>query len=218
MSLNIGVNLNARKKWVLLMMTDKSREITAIQTIRNAIMTTTFFATSASLMAFWAFNTGMNEHSLYTKTQYLLLGGSLVISFLNMMFSTRGFFHVSFLICSKSLDPEIEAALKESTVRRKVKRRLFPKMSGPDVAEGGAAQDVDLFSENRVISEKLDKWTAKHVPSVVRLLRRSTIHFTAGVRFYYLAIPVAMWIISPWGLLIGSVSNVLLMYYSDRWV
>src|SRR5689334_7247735 len=36
------------------MMTDKSRDIIAVQTLRNAIMTASFFATSASFIGFWS--------------------------------------------------------------------------------------------------------------------------------------------------------------------
>jgi uncharacterized membrane protein len=202
------------------MMTDKAREITAVQTLRNGIMTCTFMATSASLIAFWAFTNGISASSPVVKVQYLVFGGCFVLSFLNMMFATRGFFHVSFLVASKTLDPELEDALKKSMVRKKVKRNLFPK-SGEQLEASEQARElneVQSVDDNKELSNKVDKWTAKHVPVVVRLLKRSTIHFTAGLRFYYLAIPLAMWLISPWALLTGAIFIVMLMYYADHWV
>jgi len=218
--INLGVNLSSRKNWVLIMMTDKAREITAVQTLRNGIMTCTFLATSASLIAFWAFTNGINASSPVVKVQYLVFGGCFVLSFLNMMFATRGFFHVSFLVAAKTLDPELEDALKKSMVRKKVKRNLFPKYGEKPLEASELGEELhDIQSVgDKELSNKVDKWTAKHVPVVVRLLKRSTVHFTAGLRFYYLAIPLAMWIISPWALLPGAIFIVLLMYYADHWV
>jgi len=218
------------------MMTDKSREITAVQTLRNGIMTTTFFATSASVIAFWAFSqatttntngqTGLNFFGsigslnpqmgfTVRQIQFLILGASFVLAFLNMMFATRGFFHVSFLIAAKSLDPEMEEALKYTSVKRKVKRQLFTKKPVQDL-EMESVQPPDEIKDNAALNAKIDKWTARHVPHVVTLLRRSTIHFTLGLRFYYLSIPLATWIVGTWPLLGGTIFILCVMYYSDH--
>jgi len=217
---NLGVNLRSRDKWVLLMMTDKSREITAVQTLRNGIMTTTFFATSASLIAFWSFSQAISVDSnpgglSFRQVQFLFLGGAFALAFLNMSFAARGFFHVSFLIASKSLDPQVEEALKYTAITRKIKRNLFSKKPVKDL-ELGAIQPPAKIKDDKALNDKIDKWTARHIPSVVRLLRRSTIHFTLGMRFYYVAIPLAMWIIGSWPLFGGTIFIILLMYYADH--
>jgi len=201
-SFNLGVNLKSRQRWALIMMTDKSREITAVQTLRNGIMTTTFLATAAYVIGFYIFNILINQtdRTNLETVQFAILGVDFMSTFINMLVATRGYFHCSFLIVSKSLDPEIEAMFYENN----------EKKSDSKMEMG------DLESTSKSKESLIDKWTMKHVPPVVKLLSRSSLHFTIGVRFLYLAIPLALWIFSPWAFLISSLLMVILMYYLDH--
>jgi len=197
-SFNLGINLKSRQRWALIMMTDKSREITAVQTLRNGIMTTTFLATASYVIGFYIFNLliNQNQETSLKTVQFAILGVDFMATFINMLVATRGYFHCSFLMVSKSLDPELEV--------------LFC-----DTKKEGKIELGDLSTKEVEISI-IDKWTMKHVRPVVKLLSRSSLHFTIGIRFLYLAVPLALWIFSPWALLTGSTLMVVLMYYLDH--
>jgi len=97
-------------------MSDKSREILAVQTIRNAIMTTTFFATSSSVIGFFAINESISvqNNAPFQSFQYALLGTCFLVCFINMAYATRGYFHASFLVVIKSIDPHLEELFEGS--------------------------------------------------------------------------------------------------------
>jgi len=197
-SFNLGINLKSRQRWALIMMTDKTREITAVQTLRNGIMTTTFLATASYVIGFYIFNVLINgdQKSTLEMIQFAILGADFMATFVNMLVATRGYFHCSFLMVSKSLDPELEVIFYSNKKEDEI--------------------DMGDLSPKQLEIAKVDKWTMKHVPPVVKLLSRSSLHFSIGIRFLYLAVPLALWIFSPWALLVGSTIMVILMYYLDH--
>jgi len=225
---NLGVNLVAKKRWTEMIMSDKSREILAVQTIRNAIMTTTFFATSSSVIGFFAINLAISAQSSapFQAFQYALLGCCFLVCFINMAYATRGYFHASFLVVIKSIDPHLED-LFEGSIRyavpatAKFKRQYsFRESSGKSDVEaetqGNEMEPRGSIQVDKEKLEKFDRWVADYINPVVKLLNRSTIHFTIGLRFFYLALPLGLWILNSIGLLVGSVLIVLIMYYSDH--
>lgn len=112
------------------MMADKSRfestfphfprEILAVQVLRNGIMTSTFFASTASVIGFYILGLALKEVFLFLlliqkvddnhKTravQYGILASCFLASFLNMAYSARNNYHASFLVTSKPLDSSL---------------------------------------------------------------------------------------------------------------
>ena len=56
------------------------------------------------------------------------------------------------------------------------------------------------------------------VEDVIQILDRGGIHYTLGMRGYYLAIPLALWLIGPLWLLAGTLLLITILYRLDRGV
>lgn len=48
------------------------------------------------------------------------------------------------------------------------------------------------------------------------LMTKGTLHYSYGVKFFFLIIPIGCWIFSPIGFLVGSVGVVAYFLWSDR--
>lgn len=158
--------------------------------------------------------------------KYLVVSVIFFLVFINMAFSVRGLMHVSFTIGAKSLDKDLETRLENAIQNSRAKKRLNMKEY---VEDGGVAlernpnklvelRDLDSNSVNPIEKEdeKLNKMALKYLPASQKLLDRATIHFTIGLRFFYLAIPIGFWLLGPWPLLISTLVMVLIMYYADH--
>jgi uncharacterized membrane protein len=60
--------------------------------------------------------------------------------------------------------------------------------------------------------------TEIEVEDVVKILDRGGIHYTLGLRGYYLAIPLALWLFGPIWLMGGTIFLVISLYRLDRGV
>ena len=52
--------------------------------------------------------------------------------------------------------------------------------------------------------------------SVARTLNRGALHYTFGMRGYYLAIPLTLWLFGPLWMLIGSLVLSAVLFWLDR--
>lgn len=52
--------------------------------------------------------------------------------------------------------------------------------------------------------------------SVARTLNRGALHYTFGMRGYYLAIPLTLWLFGPLWMLIGSLVLIAVLFWLDR--
>lgn len=69
-----------------------------------------------------------------------------------------------------------------------------------------------------MINLPTDSSTEISVEDVVEILDRGGTHYTLGMRGYYLAIPLALWLIGPLWLLAGTVLLIATLYRLDRGV
>ncbi len=67
-----------------------------------------------------------------------------------------------------------------------------------------------------MINLPLDDKSGITINDVVKILDRGGMHYTLGMRAYYLAIPLALWLFGPLWLLAGSVLLIATLYKLDR--
>ena len=53
---------------------------------------------------------------------------------------------------------------------------------------------------------------------VVEVVNHASLHYTIGMRCYYLAIPLALWLFGPTWMLLGSIILIMVVYRLDRTV
>ena len=56
------------------------------------------------------------------------------------------------------------------------------------------------------------------VEGVIKILDRGGTHYTLGMRGYYLAIPLALWLFGPLWMLTGTILLIAVLYRLDRGV
>ena len=69
-----------------------------------------------------------------------------------------------------------------------------------------------------MINLPTDSSTEIRVEDVVQILDRGGTHYTLGMRGYYLAIPLTLWLIGPLWLLAGTLLLIVTLYRLDRGV
>jgi len=69
-----------------------------------------------------------------------------------------------------------------------------------------------------MINLPVDSSTEISIEDVVEILDRGGTHYTLGMRGYYLAIPLALWLIGPLWLLAGTLLLIAILYRLDRGV
>jgi len=175
---SLGLAAHARGLWVQAMMRD-SRDILAVQTLRNWTMAATFLASTAILVGLGIFNLAVtadkqgelsllighfgSAHPVLWIGKLLLLGIDFLMAFFNFTLAVRYYNHTCFLI------------------------NLPPDMHG-EITVGDVADILD----------------------------RGGIHYTLGMRAYYLAIPLALWLFGPLWLLAGTLTLIVALYRIDR--
>lgn len=174
----IGITNHARQMWVAEIRRDR-RDILAIQTLRNQVMTATFLASTAVLISLGLFGSAFRpgtflevSHALNhlgTKTEALwmfklmLLGILFFYTFINFTLCLRYYNHWGFMI------------------------NIYEQ-------------------EDSTISDE----------SVTRILNHGALHYTIGMRGFYLSIPLALWLFGPIWMLAGSIAIVAVLYRLDH--
>ncbi len=178
LSTSLGLAARARALWVQAMMRD-SRDILAVQTLRNWTMAATFLASTAILIALGIFNLAVTadkqgELSLLFSHfgsghpglwigKLVLLGIDFLLAFFNFTLAVRYYNQTCFMI------------------------NLPPDMA------------TDITMED-----------------VATILDRGGIHYTLGMRAYYMSIPLALWLFGPLWLLAGTLVMVTALHRIDR--
>lgn len=177
-----GLARRTRALWVRGVMAG-SRDILAVQTLRNWTMAATFLASTSIIIGLGIVNlavTADKQGALSLVMSYLgskhpglwlgklvLLGLDFLFAFFNFTLAVRYYNHVAYMI-------------------------NLP---------------ADATGECRV--------TPEHVAAI---LERGGTHYSLGMRAYYLAIPLVLWLFGPLWLLGGTLLLVAALYGIDRGV
>ena len=178
MSTTIGLAKCARQAWVASMMQER-RDILAVQTLRNWVMTANFLASTAILvsMGLLSYLLTLDKRSVVIDKLNLFDDSSveffalkilaLIFCFLSAFFSfsltMRYYNHVALVI-------NIPASAKSC-------------VSSPEIVLG--------------------------------FLDRGALHYTLGMRAYYLSIPLSLWLFGALWMLIGSLGLIIVLYRLD---
>lgn len=176
MMFNLGVQIKTRKNWIYTMMFNPNQEILAIQTLRNSIMSSSFSASISSALAFYMMTLSQKGVTTLLQTfQNLLLASIFFLSFLFFAFNVRSILHIGFLGTAKNMDD----------VRVQIKLAQNKKI---DPNEMNTETTVDIEKVGKV-----DKMRIMNLRRAKRHMVMSSLYYTIGNRFLYLAVPVAFW-------------------------
>lgn len=147
------------------MMTFPGYEQTAFQSIRNAITSSTWFATTCILLSFAALQIGstLNPDSTTRFTAdrvtYYLTGAAFLLAFINFVMTVRNFLHLDFIVNVKEVHEEVQ---------KQIERQL---------------RNVNLLKKNQEemaackikLPKEIDETRFKLIPSAHRLITRATV-------------------------------------------
>ncbi|MGB3211042.1 MAG: DUF599 domain-containing protein [Desulforhopalus sp.] len=173
----IGITNHARQMWVKEIRKDK-RDILAVQTLRNQVMTATFLASTSIIISLGLFSAAFRPgtfvevshalNQLGTTTEALwmfklmLLGILFFYAFLNFTLALRYYNHSGFMI--------------------------------------------NTYEQNdSTVSDE----------AVTLILNHGALHYTIGMRGFYLSIPLALWMFGPIWMLAGCLVMVAVLYHLD---
>ena len=180
LSTALGLARRTRALWVQAMMKG-SKDIVAVQTLRNWTMAATFLASAAILIGLGIFNLAVtadkqgelshliapfsSAHPGLWLVKLIILGADFLFAFFNFTLAVRYYNHTGFMI-NLPVDSSMEITVED----------------------------------------------------VIQILDRGGTHYTLGMRGYYLAIPLALWLIGPLWLLAGTLLLITILYRLDRGV
>jgi len=176
-----SANVIARRAWVEHVMSEPTRDIMAVQTLRNSIMAATFCGSTAVLMIMGTLTlisqsahiseswhvlsfSGADYPELWIA-KILLLLLAFIVAFFCFAMVIRLLNHVLYMV-------NVPAA-----------KRTHPALQPEQVAER---------------------------------LNRAGFFYTAGMRAYYIAVPLVFWLFGPLFLVIASIVLVGVLYRLDR--
>ncbi len=179
LSTSQGLARRTRVLWVHSIMKG-SKDILAVQTLRNWTMAATFLASAAILIGLGVLNIAITADkqgalSLQMMSDFgsghpglwigklILLSADFLFAFFSFMLAVRYYNHTGFMINLPA-------------------------------------------DENAEIS----------VDDVIEILERGAAHYTLGMRSYYLAIPLALWLFGPLWLMAGALLLIITLYRLDR--
>jgi uncharacterized membrane protein len=178
LSTAIGITNHARQMWVKEVLRDR-RDILAVQTLRNQVMSATFLASTSILISLGSFGAAFRpnvfsaiSHTLNilgTRTEtiwmlkLMILGILFFFSFFNFTLCLRYYNHAGFMLNTYEHD---------------------------DVTVSEAA--------------------------VTQVLNHGALHYTIGMRGFYLSVPLALWLFGPVWMLGGSLILIAVLYRLDR--
>ena len=174
----VGITNHARQMWVKGVIRD-SRDIMAVQTLRNQVMAATFLASTAILISLGSFSAafrpgifteishGLNLLGTKTETLWMfklmLLGILFFATFFNFTLAIRYYNHAGFMI--------------------------------------------NTFEQNDATVS---------AAAVTQVVNHGALHYTIGMRGFYLSVPLALWLFGPAWMLAGSLVLVFVLYRLDR--
>jgi len=112
-----AINKAARAAWVDNIMSDKNRGLLGVQTLRNAIMAATLFASTAILMSMGVLNlmskgskgsvmhaleTGLFSSHDFQVVKLIILLATFIWAFFSFSLAVRTYFHTGFLLNSRN--------------------------------------------------------------------------------------------------------------------
>ena len=178
LSTSMGITHRLRREWVETVMSER-RDILAVQTLRNWVMTSSFLASTAILIGLGTLNLAFRTQDLTEVSHALNILGSrseplwsikvLVLSvdfffaFFNFALSIRYYNHASYAINVPS------------------------------------AQDPIVTYD-----------------AVAAIINHGANHYTLGMRGFYLAVPLTLWLFGPLWMLAGAVVTTASLYKLDR--
>jgi uncharacterized membrane protein len=98
-----------------------NNQILVVQTLRNGILTSTYFATSSSTIALFVTTEGINRSGVQ-QIQLLVLAGVMIAAFINFLLHIRGLNAMSYMAWGvpppefEELDPEIGGEVSKRVI------------------------------------------------------------------------------------------------------
>ncbi len=175
-----AVNDKARIRWVHSVMQDRTRDIMAVQTLRNFMMAATFNASSAILLIIGTLTLSGQAESL-AKTWHVLNLGDVVprewwIIKIMALLTTLIVAFFSFALCVRLLNHVV-------------------------------------FMINLPSHEALGVLAPEQV---AKRLNQAGRFYRAGMRAYFVTVPLVFWLFGPVFLLISMVCLIVALYFLDR--
>ena len=189
---NVGVNLLLYRAWSQRIIMTPPDAILAVQTLRNHITAASILATAATVVAFFAFDRALADGSSSSleAVQFFILGADLMAAFFCFALSVR------------------EASLAGFV--------SYGPRKGEEIQH--LEDDVELQIPALMIAHR--SMMINSAPRRIQILQKTTramvLFWTFGLRFYYLAVAIAGWIVSPIACICITAALLLLVAVLDR--
>jgi uncharacterized membrane protein len=175
---SIGVTNHLRGHWVESIM-EHNRDLLAVQTLRNWVMTSSFLASTAILISLGLVSIAASPEKMaeISPTLKELVREHRVLWLFKLMVLIVDFFFVFFSFC--------------------LAIRYYNHVN---------------FMIN-VPSTLAHKITPDYITGI---LNRGMMHYSAGMRGYYLGVLLVLWLFGPIWMLLGTVVMLIALYHLDR--
>lgn len=259
-SVGLALNLAERKLWIGKTLDPSVNDTIGVQSIRNALMTATFFSTSSLLVAYGSISDILASRRAtdvaFTPLQIkaLCLSAIFFSAFLFFAFSVRSFFHLTFLVNSKAWIPiptapprsrrssaaaassssssaspsEISISLGEapstpSTLTPPASPSLLdPSPLRPQTPQFWSMPDLHADEEtgqflpsSALILLSKPRTEEQALESNNQIMVRATVAWWLGMRCFYTAVPLGLWLLGFPGLFVGTSLAVGLFLVND---
>lgn len=175
----MGITNHLRGHWVESIMEEK-RDILAVQTLRNWVMSSSFLASTAILISLGLISVASSPEKMseITPSLQVLVREHRVLWLFKLMMLVVDFFFIFFSFC--------------------LAIRYFNHVN---------------FMIN-VPSTLAHKMTPEYV---TRILNRGMMHYTLGMRGYYIGVLLVLWLFGPIWMLLGTVVIIFALHHLDRY-
>lgn len=149
---------------------------------------------AAVTIGLFALKLAASENNILRRYQYLSIGIIFFVSFINFAFTIRGFTHCTFLVAARDISPQLKELFNKYKIGKESDYLTAPKRREVCI------RDLELNEQPPapVPQFKVDPIRLQHIRTCYKLMDRSTIHYTIGIRCYYLSIPLGLWILNSW--------------------
>lgn len=191
----------------------KSNEILGVQTVRNSTMAGSFFASSSLLVSYGILSSYVDDGppsdvSLF-DVKCIILGVLFFLGFLAFALSVRNLNHLSFLMCLKPSDAT--SLLPQEGVGNETIRDEDADL------ERGDHRDEQRHAFGMAIFSRTERLQAMRsvLEAAVKTVNQGTVSFALGMRFFYIALPVGLWLFGTPGLIIGTAALIVMLIPLD---